>query len=129
MIWISRFRVKLFWMKLSKANEYVDQIRSRHFSMRNLFIINRFEHIELEESVDSTIYNQNRVFLVFVRVSRNEETISNEMHSEQWTRIDLVLSKIEDRNMYSEIASHSIMIVTNNEFNEHTICSMYMQQI
>ena len=75
--------VKLFWMQLSKTNEYVDQIRFRHFSMSNFFIINRFEHIESKESVDFTVYNQKNKFFVFVRIFRNEKMISKKIHFEQ----------------------------------------------
>ena len=63
--------------------------------MQSFFIINRFEHLESKESVDFVAYNQYRIFDVFVRVHRSENTISHEAHFEQWTRIDLALSKIK----------------------------------
>ena len=80
----------------------------------NLFIINRIEHIESKESVDSIIYNQSRVFVVFVRVLRNENTTSHETHSEQWVRIDSALSKIKNicRNINKK-ACESIMNLTS----------------
>ena len=94
--------------------------------MQNLFIINRIEHIELEESVDSIIYSQNRIFVVFVRVHRIENTTSHETHSEQWARVDSALSKIKDIRRSN---SQEFMNLTNDESDEHTICSMSMRQI
>ena len=97
--------------------------------MRNLFVMNHIEHIESEKSVDFTVYNQNRIFVAFVRVFHDENTISNETYFEQWIRIDRVLTKIEDIIIDKKDANHSIMNLTNHEFDEHTICSMNMQQV
>ena len=117
--WFEIFHfVKLFRMQLSNQNEYIDQIRSWHFAMQNLFIINRFEHFESKESIDFIIYSQNRIFDVFVRIHRSENTISHKTQFEQWARIDSVLSKIED---ICRIANRNY---TNHEFDEHAICSL-----
>ena len=51
--------------------------------MQNLSTINRFEHIEPEETVDSIIYSQNRTFGVFVRVLHDENMTPNEARIEQ----------------------------------------------
>ena len=76
--------------------------------MQNLFIINSFEHIESKNSVDSIIYNQYKIFVIFVRIFHDEKSISNETHSEQWARINSILSKIENINIDKKNASHSI---------------------
>ena len=97
MIWISRFRETVLNAIIENHNEYIDQIRFWHFSMQNLFFItNRMKHIESKKSVDAVIYNQNKIFVVFVRVSRSENTISHETFPEQWIRIDSILSEIEN---------------------------------
>ena len=70
--------VKLSWIQLSKVR--MNQIQSWHSWMQNFFIINRFEHIESKKSIDSIIYNQNKIFVVFVRIFHDENTISNETH-------------------------------------------------
>ena len=73
----------------------------------NLFIINRIEHIESKESIDSIIYSKNRVFDAFVRVFRDENMISRKKHFEQWAHTDSVLSKSEDKNIINKkVASH-----------------------
>ena len=64
--------------------------------MQNLFFItNRMKHIESKKSIDFIIYNQNKFFDVFVRISRNENTISHEAYLAQWIRINLVLFEIK----------------------------------
>ena len=64
--------------------------------MQNLFIINRFEFIEPEKSIDSITYNNDQIFDSFVRVFHDEEIIPNETHPEQWARIGSALSEIEN---------------------------------
>ena len=51
--------------------------------VQNLPIMNRFEHIEPEESVDSITYSQYRTFVVFVRILHDEDTVPNETYIEQ----------------------------------------------
>ena len=62
--------------------------------MQNFFVINRFKHIESEESVGSIIYRQDMLFVVFVRVSDSKNTAQREAHLEQWVRIGLVSLEI-----------------------------------
>ena len=76
-IWINRYFVKLLWMQLSNQDEYIDQIRSWHFFNANLFIINRFEHIESKKSIVSTFHNTEKIFVIFVQMSHSEKTTSN----------------------------------------------------
>ena len=99
----------------------------------NLFIINRIEHIESKESVDSIIYSKNRVFDAFVRVFRDENMTSRKTHSEQWTHTDSILSKIEDRNINKKIASHeydeSWIQRIYSLLNEHAIELMSSQWV
>ena len=109
-------------------DEYIDQIRFWRFAMQNLFIINRFEHIELNESVDSIIYNQYKIFDVFVRVFDSKNMISHKAQLEQRARINQVLSKIKTCAKIST-KKHTNHSVTIYEFDEHTICSMNTQQI
>ena len=63
--------------------------------VQNLFIINRFKHLEPKESIDSIIYSQYRIFDVFVRVHRNENTAPHKMRLKQWARIGSALSEIK----------------------------------
>ena len=51
--------------------------------MQNLSTINRIEHIEPEEPVGSIIYSQDSIFVAFVRVFHDEDTVPNEAHIEQ----------------------------------------------
>ena len=67
-----------------------------HFFMRNFFIMNHIEHIESKKSIDFIVYNQNKIFVIFVRIFHDEKLISNETHFEQWIRINSILSKIEN---------------------------------
>ena len=83
-LWIARNATKSKWIFA----------QSWHSSMQNFFIMNRFEHIESKKSIDSTTYNQYRIFVVFVQVSSDENTTLNEIHLEQWTRIGPVLPEI-----------------------------------
>ena len=103
------------------------KIRFWHSSMQNLFIINRFDHFESKKSIDSVIYNQYKIFDVFVRIHRNENTISHKMQFEQWIRLNLTLSKIKT---YSKISTEKMRIIqsridvfwtwrTYNLLNEH----------
>ena len=122
MIWINRFREIALNVTRSKWI-----YRFWHFSMQNLFIINRFEHFESKKSIDFVIYNQYKIFDVFVRIHRNENTTSHKMQFEQWTCLNLILSKIKT---YSEISTKKMRIIqsridvfwiwrTYNLFNEH----------
>ena len=77
-----------------------------------LFITNRIEHIESKESIDSITHNKNKIFNAFVRIFRDKNRISSETHLKSQTRKNLTLRK-------SKIY----------EFDEHTICSMNIQQI
>ena len=69
--------------------------------VQNLSTINRFEHIESEEPVDSITYSRDRAFVVFVRVPYSENTASHEAHPEQWTSIASALSEIEDMRQWT----------------------------
>ena len=93
--------------------------------MQNLFIINRFEHIESKELIDFIIYSQNRIFVVFVRVFDRKNTTSHETHFEQKARIDSVLSKMTYTELSKE--TYESFNLTNFESNEHAIYSMSMQ--
>ena len=132
MIWINRFREIVLNVTKSKWI-----YRFWHFSMQSLFIINRFEHFESKKSIDSVIYNQYKIFDVFVRIHRNENTISYKMQLEQWARINSILSKIKT---YAWTSTRKTRIIqsridvfwiwrTYNIFNKraidlkkHTIC-------
>ena len=83
------------------------KIRFWHSSMQSLPIINRFEHLESEESVGSVIYSQYRIFGVFVRVHRSEDTAPHKMQLEQWARLGLALSKIK---AYPEISTGKMRV-------------------
>ena len=129
MIWINQFREIILNATKSRCI-----YRFWHFSMQNLFIMNRFEHIESKKSVDFIIYNQYKILDVFVRIRRNENTILFKTQFEQWIRINLILSRIENINIDKKNANHSItnwriLNLTNiqfaqwtrNKFNEHAI--------
>ena len=51
--------------------------------MQKFFTINRFEHLESKKSIDSIIYNQYKIFVVFVRILHDENTTSSETHMKQ----------------------------------------------
>ena len=121
MIWINRFfEINLNVTKSTWIYWFW------HFSMQNFFITNRFKYIESKKSIDFIIYNQYKIFDIFVRIFRNENTISHETHFEQWIRINLIFSKIENANITKKLR---IINLTNNKFDEHTICSTNVQQI
>ena len=108
-----------------------------HFVMQNLFIINRFEHIESEKSINFIVYNQNWVFDVFVRIHRNKNTTSHKVQFEQWVRINSILSKIKTYAKIStrKLANFRIMKLKiwiwriYNSLNEHATnwrtCDMF----
>ena len=95
--------------------------------MQHFFIINRFEHIESKKQIDFIIYNQYKIFVLFVRVFHNENTISNKTRFEQWSRINSTLQKIKT---CSKISTKKMRIIqsridvfwiwrTYNLLNEH----------
>ena len=127
MIWIKRFRETVL-----DATKSTWIYRFWHSAMQNLFIINRFEHIESNESIDSIIYNNDKVLDAFVRVFCDENTISNETHIEQQTHAIYFHRKSKT---YAEIWTKKLRIwrilnLTNIQFvqwarnksDEHAIC-------
>ena len=123
-IWINRFR-RIAWMQQNQ-NEWIDQIRFWHISMQNfLFIINCIKHLESKESFNFTVKNQKNIFIVFVRIFYDENTISHETHFEQWIHTNSTLSKIENKNINKKIANHehdeSWIRRTYSLLNKHAI--------
>ena len=108
-------------MQLPDQGEYIGQIRSWHFAMRNLSIIDRFEHLGPEESVDSITYSQNRAFGVFVRVHRSENTTPHKAQPEQRALIDPALPEIEG------ICRNVNRNYTNHGPDGYAICSLSMK--
>ena len=59
----------------------------------NLFIKCCMKHIESKKSINHILRNKKKIFVIFVRVFCDENTISHETHFEQWTRVDSIYRK------------------------------------
>ena len=100
--------------------------------MQNLFIINRFEHLGLEEPVGSITSSQDRTFDVFVRVPCSKNTVSNETHIEQRAQTAYLYRRSK---AYAETSSGNLR-VTESKIrracilcNEHAKNLMAMQRV
>ena len=92
--------LNLPWIQLSrvKVNWDIGKIESWSLTVESiLFTTNRIEKIESEELASAVVNNKKKIFVMFVRVTRDEEKNMNNVHIERRAQIDSALTKIKDK--------------------------------